>query len=187
MKVDPSSPLALTGLQAVIALLRQRLRKPLDEEHVEFELDAVNAELIVRSLERSVKGDYGKYSGEARLSYQKLNLNTVLPYAIHYTGEYPTTFLKLRQWLYETYQLQLEEGEFRLPGNADVPLTNNVVVNLPPDPQTGEIALVARTQSGRFIAGSTLRLIVSPSNGPIRLPALVPSGIKGDLAWLSYA
>lgn len=185
MKVASSSPLGKSALDAAIAQMRVKLRKPFDESFVEFSLDATAGVLHVVSLERSATGQYGKYAGQASLSYEKISLNAALPSPILYAGEYPALFIKFAGWLYQQYGLLLEENEFEIVG-APGALINSSFMTFKPAANTGVLELRALPQSGRFVAGSTLRLLMAPSNGVTWLPGLVPSAIQGDLQALSY-
>lgn len=187
MRVSSTSPLGKTGLQAAIDHMRSKLRKPLDERFVEFSLDAVNAALHVQSLERSATGEYGRYAGSAVLTYEKVALETVVPSAIIYTGQYPILFVQFAGWFLQTYGIVLEQNEFAIDGGPTTPLVNNTMMTFSPDSTTGYLSLRALNTSGRFIAGSKLHIRMEPSNGPAWLQGLVPSFVQGDLSKLAYS
>lgn len=173
MNVSINSPLALTGLNAVLGHFRSRLTLPLDEQHVQFSIDALNSKLIITALPFSTNGEVGKYRGVAEFAYGKVSLQQVLPYPILYKAVYPTPFSVMRSHLLNTYGIILEEGEFAL---ADAPshgLVNTDSVAFAPDAAHGLLTLTALASSPRWIAGTTLRLTVIPTNGPQRLNSLV--------------
>lgn len=174
MRVSTNSPLATDGKTAVINHLRQQLRRPLDETFVQFELDNINAVLTVHSLERSTSGVYGRYSGSEMLSYQKVPLETCLPYSIPYRGEYPCSFAVLRGWLEQHYGLVLDPGELAIAATT-VPLIDSSIVNIALNPATNVLLLDALPSSARFTTGSQLKITMIPSNGKQWLPGLVPS------------
>lgn len=186
MLVASYSPLGKTGLDAAIALMRSRLRKPFDETFVEFSLDATNAVLHVQSLERSATGAYGKYSGSASLSYQKVALETLVPSPILYAGQYPILYVQFAQWLFQAYGIVLEDNEFVIDGGPTDPLIANTMMSFKPGDETGQLVLRALPTSARFVAGSKLRLLMAPSNGPAWLQGLIPNFVQGDLVELAY-
>ena len=186
MRINADSPLAFDGKTAVINHLRQQLRRPLDEAFVDFTLDSTNAVLTVHSKERSTTGEYGRYSGSQALSYEKIPLQTCIPYTVPYRGEYPCSFGMLRGWLEQQYGMALDPGEFAL-ATTTVPLIDSSNIDVALNPENNLLTLEALPISARFITGSQLRIMMIPSNGKQWLPGLIPSSLIVDANLLSQS
>ena len=186
LTVPVNSPLAKPALDVVLAMFNALLIKPLDQRHVDFHIDAVNSRLIMTAREVATNGDYGIYYNAMEMPYLKASLLKVLPYPIVYQGPWPTSFRALRLNLQARYGILLEEGEFALLPNS-APLVDGSPLSGEPNPDSGVVALTALPASGRWLSGTTLRLIVAASNGPTRLKALVDVDRPADLSTLTYA
>jgi hypothetical protein len=186
MHIDPQHPLSMPGPEAVLAQLRRRLRTPLDERFVKLEVDALASQLIVTALPEAVTGETGIYRGQSRLTYNKLDLNTTLPLPVRCTASHGTTFRKLRQHLFETYDLWLDDYELGYEPDSAQPLGKDLPVDRLPDERHHELRLYAQPHSIRFKAGSYLRLLWVASNSPVGLSSLLDTTAVAELNALAY-
>jgi hypothetical protein len=185
MKVSTTHPLARSGLDCAIAQLQNALSQPILEAHVRYELDAAASELVIISLDETTEGEIGKYRGTARFAYGKAGLDKVLPYPLVCTLGYPTTYRLLKQWMWETYGVLLEEGEFALSSAPTYGLVNDDPVNVAPAAGNSFVELIALPASGRWKTGTTLRLQVVGSVAKTHLNDQVSMPMAADLSRLT--
>lgn len=187
MALEYNNPLRYTALECVRELYRDRLTILLDEPHVDFAVDAVNSQVVIRSREIATNGQLGKYIGEHRRPYQKANLNLVVPFPIVLPSLYPATFMQIAQSLRTLYGVVLEEGEFSQASQPTLALLNNDLINTPPNPANGEVELTALPSSGRWVTGSKLRLIAAHPSLAVGLPTLIDGSQIPSLGVLTDA
>lgn len=187
MKVSTTHPLARTGLDCAVERFRSSLSQPILEGHVRYELDAPASELVIVSLEETPQGEIGRYRGTARFGYGKVQLGLVLPNVIAATLAYPTTFRLLKQWLMSTYGILLEEGEFAISTAPTHGLAGDDLIDVVPGASNSVVSLIALPASGRWVAGSTLRLQVVGNVTKTHLNDLVSVPIALDMARLTHA
>lgn len=184
MRVPDNHPLALPALEAVIGQLDRQLSTPLVKEHLNFSLDQGSSELVIQAKDFTRNGDVGIYKGSTRYPYGKADLLKVLPYPLVYTGPYPTIFRNLAQWMKATYGILMEEGEFATTNRPTTPLVGNAPVDAEPETSVGVVSLVALASSGRWQAGSTIRLLVTGSGGAEQLNGLISMRRTAELSQL---
>lgn len=169
--LSPISALGRSALEAVKNLFLAVFTRPLDQRFIDYSLDASRSELVITSKEESDSGEVGIYRGAYRWPYKKANLDTILPYPLALTVEYPLTFRALRAQLLSRFEILLEENEFALTVNG-TPLVDDSLVATPLMNQYGQFYLYATANSGRFVAGSKLQLIFLQPSKRIPLRAL---------------
>ena len=184
MRVANDHPLALPALDAVILQLQKQLSSPLVLEHLDFRLDRGSSELIINAKDFTRNGEVGVYKGSARYPYGKADLQKVLPYPLVYTGPYPTIFRNLAQWMRATYGILMEEGEFATTNRPTVPLVGNAPIDAEPETNVGVVSLVALASSGRWRAGTSIRLLVTGSGGAEQLNGLISMRREAELSQL---
>lgn len=184
MRVPENHPLGLTALDAVIGHLQRQLSTPLVLEHLNFTLDRGSSELLIQAKDFTRNGDVGLYKGSVRYPYGKADLLKVLPYPLVYTGPYPTVFRNLAQWMRSTYGVLLEEGEFATTNRPTTALAGNAPVDAEPETNVGVVTLVALASSGRWQAGTTLRLLVTGNGGAEQLNGLISMNRTAELSQL---
>lgn len=165
--------LSMTSLEAVIALFYSFFNRPLDERFIQLSLDKENSELIIASKDESTDGQVGGYRGSYRWKYRKANLSVTCPNPLAIQIEYPTNFRELRNRLLSRYQFLLEENEFSLSPNGVNGLTDDSTINIDLLEEYGQLKLFATANSGRFLLGTELTLIVLQPNERMPLRALL--------------
>lgn len=159
------------------------LTKPLDRTLVNLTLDPINSQLVVTPRDGADTSTTSPYRGEYRWNYVKVNLDTLIPYALSLESDYPLTYRALRQQLLTRYQINIDEGEFSLtlggPG-----LGNDDLVDTPLQDDYIQVRIYARPESARFSAGSTIRLTFIQPTRRVPLRALFDSDHRGDLETL---
>lgn len=173
---------AMDSLSVLETHLQEHATSPLDLTMVDFTVQPEASTVTITSRETSTDNRAGRYSGASVLAYQKMDLGEVLPYPLRYTGPWPTTFGLLSTYLRTTYGILIEANDFALTGNtASGSLADTgTVVDAAPSPTQGTVDLVAQSTSARFTAGSILRVLIVPSNGPIRLDGISESLMQSD-------
>lgn len=174
MSGTPLQPLYNTALDTVVSLFHSQLTVPLDDDNVSYSLDPTAGTLTITSLDVTATGKVGEYINAATFDYGKADLSAILPYPVVYDGAWPSTYRLLVNYLKNRFGFVLEENEFTIPGNSvATALMFDDVIDAPSDGTNGEITLVAAASSGRWIAGSKIRIVMVPSNGKVLLPALI--------------
>ena len=156
---------------------------------VKSKFNPQQGKLIITARDKAADGRPGIYSGTAEFIYQKCWLDPELPTnSFVYGGSYPTTFGQLRSYLQATQDFYMEESDFtesRYDGLLAGILTDSSIVNgdLWPD---GTISLSATERSGRWTAGSTIRIIPVSKLLENPAPPLVLSGTSVEGHALDY-
>lgn len=181
LTVNLNHPLAQTGKSYLQNLYLSTVTKPLSSQHVTFIVSPRTSQLTIRSLPYTVNNDVGVYRGEHTVFYTKSDLGKVLPMPLIYRGGWPTTYKNFCTWMWLTYRILLEEGEFELNG---VPLTENVIMSLVPD-ANDLVRLTATADSIRWRVATQLALRVVKMGSQSSIAALVAQGEPGDMANLA--
>lgn len=159
------------------------LTKPLNRNFVNLTLDAVNSQLVITPRDGADSSSTSPYRGEYRWSYTKVDLDSLIPYALSLETDYPLTYRALRQQLLTRYQINIAEGEFSLtPGGAG--LRNDDTVNTPLQDNYTNIQIYARPESARFRTDSSIRLTFIQPTRRVPLRALFDSSHRKDLETL---
>lgn len=171
-KLNQLSALGKTALEAVVEMFFSVFTRELDRNHVRFELDVANSELIITSLDQTASGATGIYRGTARVPYLKADLSQVCPYPLAVQATYPVTFRELRAQLRSRYDIILEQGEMATKLNG-TPLTDEMTISEPLMAEYGQFKLYATQFSGRYRAGTSMTLIFIQPNKRVPLSALL--------------
>lgn len=176
--------LGRTGLDVLVDEFRHSLTRPIEDDQVQYSVDAVNSKLKIRALDITSLGELGKFDGEFLWPYTKVSLETVLPYPLLCVIPYPTTFRQICGFLKQRYGLLLEEDELATTVNGPgLKMVDEVNALL--NPSNGTLRLFAKPTSARFLAGSSLFLTVANPLGPIRLNAIIGSSEPLNLSVLT--
>jgi len=159
------------------------LTKPLDRNLVEITVDAVNSQLVITPRDGADSSTTSPYRGEYRWSYTKVNLDTLIPYALSLETDYPLTYRALRQQLLTRYQINIAEREFSLTPNGPG-LRDDDNVNTPLQDGYTHVSIYARPESARFRRNSTIRLTFIQPTRRVSLRALFDSSHRKDLETL---
>lgn len=181
----PSNPLTLDSLTLLKTWFTQQWPS-VDQRYVTISVDAINSQLVVASLDVGTDGTPGIYGGTGHLPYTKVDLSQTVVYPMTYDGPWPTTYRLFKAYMQTRYGFVFEQSEFTIPGNTtQTPLVDADTLDAAPDANTGEILLVAAASAARWQTNSQLPVIIAPSNGPARLPALVDTNRVASLQWLT--
>lgn len=116
----------------------------------------------------------GQYTGQMTFAYQARSLGTLLPIPLVYRDPYPTTFIRLQAYFKDRYNIQLDDGEFALAGDASLtPLAGTSPIHATLDPVSGLIGLTALSSSIRFVPNTTFRILPTHPSVPVPLARLV--------------
>lgn len=171
-KLNQISALGKNALDAVVDLFFSVFTREIDRNHVRFELDVANSELVITSLDQTAGGTTGIYRGTARVPYLKADLSQVCPVPLAVQTTYPVTFRELRAQLRTRYDIVLEQGEVAARING-TPLTDEMTISEPLMQEYGQFKLYATQFSGRYRAGTSMTLIFIQPNKRVPLRALL--------------
>ncbi len=161
--------LTKTALEAARDQFISVVGNVLDPTQVVYSIDAVNSSLTISGREMATDGEVGKFVGSYSLPFTKVDINQLLPYPIYVDVLYPAQLRVIKTFLKNTYDLVFEEGELAYPNTPTVPIDENDYLDLIPDESTGHIELVITDQSGRFMVGGIVRLLIGAPEGRRRL------------------
>lgn len=181
----PSNPFLLDSQTLLTNWFTQNWPS-VDQRYVTLTIDAVNSQLVLTSSNIGTDGTSSIYGGTGHLPYTKSDVSQAVLYPVTYDGPWPTTYRLFKGYLLQRYGLVLENGEFTLPGNSvSTPLQDTDPMDAQPGANSGLIALTAATTAARWLTGTKFCVVLAPSNGPVRLPALIDTNRVPSLQWLT--
>lgn len=156
------------------------LNRPLQINHLSFELIPEDSVLRVHSLDFAEDGTYGVYSGSYDVQYIKTDIGRVFSGPLRIVESYPTTFARISAQLKTEYGLLVEPGDFGF--DSESFFEPSTVLSKSPMVENNVLQLVVTKHSGRWQTGGQLALrIVEPR---VNLNTVIPTNIEFDIARL---
>ena len=165
MILNVTGLLKTPALQAVSDQFDAMMSITVDRNLIDYDIDPVTSEFILRGREFALDGSPGTIVGELRRPYGKVALDTLLPTPLLIELNYPCTYDQLKQHLQQRYQILLEENDLAKASTPNTPLLGSHYVDDPVELTLGIVDLVVTSQSGRFQTGGRLRLRVASPGG----------------------
>ncbi len=129
-----------------------------DRNQVEYSVSGATSEFVLTGRTVTLEGDVGQYSGEIRIPYTKVDIESLLPTPLLVELNYPVRFGQLRTYLQSRYGIVLEQEEFATVTRPGVGLYDDIYLDTSLELTAAVIELVARPVSGRFNAGGAFRV-----------------------------